>query len=602
MHPEENARTQKRPEAEQPAKRRSGMAYLLHLAGRYRLHLALSALFSVMSALCSFVPFVMVYQVLLFLIEGNADAGAALQYGIIAAVAIVGKFAFAIASGACSHIGAFNTLYQVRAQISRHIAKVNLGFFDQTTSGALKKVIIEDVERIEKFLAHQIPDIVAAACTPAIMFSYLLTLNVPMALGMLVPVVLGVAVQLFAMAATGKQMPTYHRLLAKLNAAIMQFINGMPVMKAYRLDAKGYREYADAVTEYNEFWKQCTKSQGYSYGVFVAIVESGILFVLPLGGVLYLQGSLSAADYLFFMIMSMVFLSSLLNLLTFAMTFNQIMSGMERIQDIMDLPEASEGTLALDPAKPHAVAFDHVTFGYGAAETNALTDVSLDLPAGSLTAFVGPSGAGKTTAAQLIPKFWETRQGAVRIDGHALSELRTDNLMDLVSFVFQEAFMLDDTLYENIRLGRPNATREQVEAAARAAQIHDTIEGLPNGYDTLLGENGVKLSGGERQRVCIARAILKDAPIIVFDEATSFTDIENEHRIQLALSHLLTNKTCIMIAHRLHTIVHADQICVFDHGRLRERGTHDSLIKQDGAYARMWDAYTHRTEKKESLA
>lgn len=170
MHPEENARTQKRPEAEQPAKRRSGMAYLLHLAGRYRLHLALSALFSVMSALCSFVPFVMVYQVLLFLIEGNADAGAALQYGIIAAVAIVGKFAFAIASGACSHIGAFNTLYQVRAQISRHIAKVNLGFFDQTTSGALKKVIIEDVERIEKFLAHQIPDIVAAACTPAIMF------------------------------------------------------------------------------------------------------------------------------------------------------------------------------------------------------------------------------------------------------------------------------------------------------------------------------------------------------------------------------------------------------------------------------------------------
>ena len=374
MHPEENARTQKRPEAEQPAKRRSGMAYLLHLAGRYRLHLALSALFSVMSALCSFVPFVMVYQVLLFLIEGNADAGAALQYGIIAAVAIVGKFAFAIASGACSHIGAFNTLYQVRAQISRHIAKVNLGFFDQTTSGALKKVIIEDVERIEKFLAHQIPDIVAAACTPAIMFCYLLTLNVPMALGMLVPVVLGVAVQLFAMAATGKQMPTYHRLLAKLNAAIMQFINGMPVMKAYRLDAKGYREYADAVTEYNEFWKQCTKSQGYSYGVFVAIVESGILFVLPLGGVLYLQGSLSAADYLFFMIMSMVFLSSLLNLLTFAMTFNQIMSGMERIQDIMDLPEASEGTLALDPAKPHAVAFDHVTFGYGAAATNAPHD------------------------------------------------------------------------------------------------------------------------------------------------------------------------------------------------------------------------------------
>ena len=321
--------------------------------------------------------------------------------------------------------------------------------------------------------------------------------------------------------------------------------------------------------------------------MFVAIVESGILFVLPLGGVLYLQGSLSAADYLFFMIMSMVFLSSLLNLLTFAMTFNQIMSGMERIQDIMDLPEASEGTLALDPAKPHAVAFDHVTFGYGAAETNALTDVSLDLPAGSLTAFVGPSGAGKTTAAQLIPKFWETRQGAVRIDGHALSELRTDNLMDLVSFVFQEAFMLDDTLYENIRLGRPNATREQVEAAARAAQIHDTIEGLPNGYDTLLGENGVKLSGGERQRISIARALLKDAPIVLLDEATASLDVENETVVQQALSRLLAGKTVIVIAHRMRTVENADKIVVLKDGVVAEQGTPAQLKAAGGEFARM---------------
>ena len=599
MHPEENARTQKRPEAEQPAKRRSGMAYLLHLAGRYRLHLALSALFSVMSALCSFVPFVMVYQVLLFLIEGNADAGAALQYGIIAAVAIVGKFAFAIASGACSHIGAFNTLYQVRAQISRHIAKVNLGFFDQTTSGALKKVIIEDVERIEKFLAHQIPDIVAAACTPAIMFCYLLTLNVPMALGMLVPVVLGVAVQLFAMAATGKQMPTYHRLLAKLNAAIMQFINGMPVMKAYRLDAKGYREYADAVTEYNEFWKQCTKSQGYSYGVFVAIVESGILFVLPLGGVLYLQGSLSAADYLFFMIMSMVFLSSLLNLLTFAMTFNQIMSGMERIQDIMDLPEASEGTLALDPAKPHAVAFDHVTFGYGAAETNALTDVSLDLPAGSLTAFVGPSGAGKTTAAQLIPKFWETRRGAHR----RACPVRTAHRQPHGSGVLR----VPRSLHARRHPVREHQARP-TERHARAGGGRRAGRADPR-HDRGPAERLRHVAGRERRQAVRRRAAARVHRSRHL-EGCAHHRVRRSH--QLHRHRERAPDPACALAPADEQDLHHDRPPPAHHRacgpdmRVRPRPparTRNARFPdQARRRLRMWDAYTHRTEKKESLA
>ena len=199
-----------------------------------------------------------------------------------------------------------------------------------------------------------------------------------------------------------------------------------------------------------------------------------------------------------------------------------------------------------------------------------LKDVNLILPSGSLTAFVGASGAGKTTAAQLIPKFWEVTEGAVKIDGKSITELKTENLMDLVSFVFQETFMLSDTIYQNIAIGSNTATREQVETAAKAAQIHDFIMSLPNGYDTKLGEGGVKLSGGERQRVCIARAILKDAPVIVFDEATSYTDIENEHKIQLALQNLLKGKTTIMIAHRLHTIVGADKICVFHQGEVEE--------------------------------
>jgi ATP-binding cassette subfamily B protein len=570
-------------------KKKSGMACLLRLAGKYKTHLTISAVFGALSALCSFIPYVMVYRTLLFLFNRNADVDITFRYSIIAAIAIVGKFVFAIISGTFSHLGAFNTLYNVRTRISQHIAKVNFGFFTNHTSGEIKKVIIEDVERMEKFLAHQIPDITSALCVPIIIFIYLLTVNVPMAVCLLSPVIIGLVIQSIAMAVTGKQMPIYHRLLGKLNSTIIQFINGMPVMKTYNMTAKSYREYSDTVTEYNEFWKKSTRDQGYTYGIFIALVESGILFALPVGGLLYFNGSLMAQDYLFFMVMSMVFLSSLLNLMNLAMMFNQIMSGVSRIQSIMDLPCATEGTAVLEKRRKYDVFYEHVTFRYDKADV--LRNMNMNLPAGGITAFVGASGAGKTTAAQLIPKFWEVTDGSIRIDGKNITNLKTENLMDLVSFVFQETFMFNDSIYHNIAAGNQMAAQEHVEAAAKAAQIHDFIMSLPKGYDTKLGDDGIKLSGGEKQRVCIARAILKDAPIIIFDEATSYTDIENEHKIQLALANLLKGKTTIMIAHRLHTIVNANQICVFHQGQVEEVGTHQELIALKGRYSRMWASY-----------
>ncbi len=448
-------------------KNSNGIGYLLKLAGKQKFFILLSAIFSICSALCTFVPFVMVYKVLLFLFQRGANTQEAIVYGITAALAIVGKFMFSIISATFSHLGAFNTLYNVRSSISKHIANINLGFFTNNTSGEIKKVVIEDVERIEKFLAHQIPDLTAAVFVPVIVFIYMLTLSVPMALCILVPVVLGLVIQAIATSVTGRSMPTYHRLLGKLNSTIMQFINGMPIMKTYNMTAEGYKEYADTVTEYNKFWKDCTRDQGYTYGIFVALVESGMLFALPLGGYLYLQGNLPVESYLFFMIMSMVFLSSLLNLINFSMMFSQISGGLNRIKKIADLPQTVEGSETLSKQKPHQVSFKNVTFSYGQAEV--LKDVSIDLPAGSLTAFVGASGAGKTTAAQLIPKFWEVTGGKICIDGKNINDLKTNNLMDLVSFVFQETFMLNDTIYNNIAIGSKTATKEQVEAAAQAA-------------------------------------------------------------------------------------------------------------------------------------
>lgn len=243
----------------------------------------------------------------------------------------------------------------------------------------------------------------------------------------------------------------------------------------------------------------------------------------------------------------------------------------------------------------HTICFHHVTFAYRQKEV--LKNVNLEIKPKTLTAFVGPSGAGKSTAALLIPRFWDIKQGNIEIDGVDIRDLSLDHLMDLVSFVFQDTFLLHDTLFQNIAIGKEGSTLEDVKKAAKATQIDDFIESLPNGYQTMIGEKGMKLSGGQKQRICIARAILKDAPIIIFDEATSFTDIENEYQIQKALEQLLKGKTTIMIAHRLHTIIHADQICVFDHGEIKETGTHDELLKKQGIYQKMWDIYRQRGEE-----
>lgn len=570
-------------------KEKTSLRYLFEITGKSKWLLFLSAVFSVLSGICTFIPYIMVYEVLLFLFGSTPNTQAALQYSIYAIIAIVLKFLFMIVSGAFSHVGAFNTLYDIRCALSKHIAKINLGFFSTTSSGKLKKTIIEDTERIENCLAHQVPDIVKAVVVPIIMFIYMAQMNLQLSLMLLLPVFLGFVIQAIAMKVTGSYMPLYHKLTAKLNSSIMEFVNGMNVMKTFNMTAVGFKQYSDTVTEYNKFWVECSKAQGYTYGFFVVLVESGLMFVLPLGGWMYLQGTITLPVYLFFMVMSIIFLSSLKNLVTFAQSINQILTGVKRIQEILAIPVLESGELTITPEAVEEVTFENVHFSYG--EQEVIHGIDLTLKKGTLTAFVGASGSGKTTTAQLVPRFWDVAKGKITINGIDESEIEEHNLMDLMSFVFQEAFMLNDTIRANIQIGKEDANEEQLYAAAQAAQIHDFILSLPKGYDTVLGDEGVKLSGGERQRICIARAILKDAPIVLFDEATSFTDVENERQIQLALTELQKNKTTVMIAHRLHTIRNADKICLFDDGRIVESGTHDELLAAKGRYYSMWKNY-----------
>lgn len=572
------------------------MSYLFELAGSKKTDLYIAILFSILSGLCTFVPYLMVFRTVLFLFDGNGNSAEAMRYGLIAAAFILLRFVFQAISVSLTHYGAYSALYAVRKRICGHIGEVNLGFFTDNSTGEIKKVLMEDVERLEQFLAHQIPDITVAIVVPLAVFVYLLTVSIPMALILIVPIILTLVLQSIMMALVTPKMQKFAVVQGQLNSALLQFVNGMSVMKAYNLTANSYKAYSGAGEEFNVLWKQISRVAAPISAVCKVLIESGIGFTLPTGGLLYLTGHLDLSSYVFFVIMSIVFLSSYNNLMNFAQIFSQISAGLGRIKAIMDIPviPAGKDTFASKQDCPN-VTFSHVSFAY--QETEVLHDICLELPKGSLTAFVGASGAGKSTAAQLIPRFWDVTSGSILIGGHDVKDLQTNNLMDTVSFVFQDAFMLDDTIYQNIAIGKDNCTRQEVEEAAKAAQIHSFIQSLPNGYDTHLGAAGVKLSGGEKQRICIARAILKDAPIIVFDEATSFTDIENEHKIQLALGNLLKGKTTIMIAHRLHTIVNANNICVFQNGRIVEMGRHSDLLQKNGVYAEMWRVYTQQEKE-----
>lgn len=346
--------------------------------------------------------------------------------------------------------------------------------------------------------------------------------------------------------------------------------------------------------EYTDCWIKMCESSCNPLSIALVVLDSAILFTLPVGGWLYLRDSLSAASYLLFILLTMCFFTSFLNMVTIAMQSMELGSGLDNVKKIMDMETMKSGQQTLSKTGCYGIDFDNVTFNYTQGGKDALSDVDIHLEPGSLNAFVGPSGAGKTTAVQLLGRYWDVSSGTIKIGGVPVTELQTENLSDLTAFVFQDVFLLEDTLLENIRMGT-DATEEQVRQAAKAAQIDDFIMSLPKGYATRIGDEGVKLSGGQQQRISIARAILKDAPIVVFDEATSYSDIENEHKIQLALQNLLRGKTTIMIAHRLHTIRNADKIFVFQDGKVVEQGTHDELIASGSTYSHMWDTYTRET-------
>ncbi|BDR75078.1 ABC transporter ATP-binding protein [Clostridium tetani] len=580
-------------------KKQSNLGFLLEISGREKFKLYLAALFSIISSLLAIVPYILMYNIVLELFGNAVDYEKIKSMAIIVSITIVARMAIFLLSGVFSHIAAFTILYELRIKAINHMSKLNMGFFTGNTIGNVKKTINEDIEKLENFIAHQIPDLSSAVVAPIIIIGYLLYLNWKLALVLFIPIILGFLSQISMFKGMKDMMAHYHELVKRLNSTIIQYINGMNVMKAFNLSAKSFKNYKDVTEEYADYWIDLSMKTAPLYGVFLVLIDSGLLFIIPIGGFMFLKGSINAPTYILFLILSANFLTSFKQLLEFGGTFSMLLEGAGKVRDILDKEVQAEGNKSLDKDINGKIKFNKVTFKYDKEEV--IKNLSLTIEPKTMVALVGPSGSGKTTLGQLVGRFWDVKEGNITIDDVDIKDIKMEELMDKVSFVFQDVFMLQDSILENIKMGS-NKTIKQVIEASKKAQIHDFIMSLPDGYDTSLGEDGIKLSGGEKQRISIARAILKDSAIVILDEVTSYSDIENESRIQKALRNLLKDKTAIIIAHRLYTIKNADKIVVLDEGKIIEQGKHNYLMNKKGLYKHLWDMYDYEITKTPQVA
>jgi ATP-binding cassette subfamily B protein len=561
-----------------------------------------SGILSALSAAASFVPFIAVYLVTAMTIAAypdftRLDPVRMAQNGFLALGGIVLNIGLYAAALLCSHFAAFGAAYKTKLDFSAHISRLPLGVFMSFGSGGLRKIMDEDIGSIEDYIAHKLPDIVASVIAPVTMIVILFAFDWRFGLASFIGIILAFLVQFSAYGGSGMMdlVAQFNAIKEDMGNASVEYVRGMPVVKAFRQTVYSFRRLNESIQNYTAFVLRFTLSWENFTAGFITLINNIYIFLLPMGiftGIFSEDYRAFALTFIFYLVFVPA-VSGILQKITYISESSmRIIVNAGRVGTILDTPALPE-TSAPREVSSFAIRFEDVSFSYRKdSGRDALSHVSFTADQGRVTAIVGASGSGKTTIAHLIPRFWDVSGGAVKLGGVDVRDLSADYVMDKVGFVFQDTFLFKQSLLDNIKMGNPAATDEQAMAAAKAAQCQDFIEKLPEGYRTVLGKDGVYLSGGEQQRLAIARAIVKDAPVIVLDEATAFADPENEFLIQQALGKLIRNKTLIVIAHRLATIRGADKIIVMDKGRVAEQGTHDSLLNARGRYAEMWEQYT----------
>jgi len=507
-----------------------------------------------------------------------------LAAGLIAAGLVLRVFAFTV-----SHLGAFRLEQQLRTDLAAHLARVPLGYVITTGTGALTKTLQGDVKTLHAFVADSTPLFGRNVAAPVVTLVLLFVIDWRLALVAVGVFIVGMTAMNLAMRDYAVLRGRYDTAREAIQAAVIEFVQAMAVVRMFDGGSASFRRYTTALVSFRDIFKTWVQATSMAARVTMAVLSPmpTLLAVSAAGIVLHAQGLVSFPILVAVLMLSTGIADALMPLMWMNDFLHKARAGALRVQDVMAMPPLAPPRTPAAPADS-SVVFDAVRFRYPNRADAALDGLSFRVPPGTVTALVGPSGSGKSTVARLIPRFWDVDEGTVRIGGVDVRDCPPDRLTHHVSFVFQDTFLFHDSIANNIRMARPDATPADVEAAARAAQAHDFIAALPEGYATIAGDRGTRLSGGQRQRITIARAILRDAPILVLDEATAFADPENEAQIVAALANLMRGKTVIVIAHRLSTIRDADQIVVLDQGRLAEQGTHDALVAAEGVYARLW--------------
>ena len=564
-----------------------------------------SIILAVLGVACQMVPYFCVAHIVTLMLSGEQDFSSYMTACIVALCGYLGKVVFANLSTVISHTATYYTLRDLRENITAKLARVPMGTILDTPSGQYKTTIVDRVEGMESTFAHLIPEMTANVLVPLVIAVYLFLLDWRMALLSLVTLVVGLAV----MSAGMKNYPVKWEGAVKAGKqmanAIVEYIGGIEVVKAFSQSAGSYKKYSDAVNYNANYYVDWMRENQKTMSAYNAILPSVLICVLPCGFAFWLSGSLELSTFLSIVIFSLGLIgpiiaaftftddlavlgtnveeiSQLLNAGNMASLLQMLAASMDTANSIDDTPVMDEKGADITP-KSSEIVFNKVDFSY--ADRKILDQVSFTIPEKTTTAIVGPSGAGKTTMCNLIARFWDVNAGKITIGGTDVRDFKLDSLMKNISMVFQSVYLFADTIENNIKFGCPDATHEQVVEAAKKACCHNFISALPDGYDTVIGEGGGTLSGGEKQRIAIARAMLKDAPIIILDEATSSVDPENKDELQRAIEALTHDKTIIMIAHRLKTVRNADQILVLDNAHIVQRGTHAELIRQKGLYA-----------------
>ncbi|WP_129663569.1 ABC transporter ATP-binding protein [Phytoactinopolyspora endophytica] len=569
---------------------RSRIATLLPFArddaGRY----VLSAVLAALATLCQLGPFYVIYLAVRGVVDGTADAGDFYGLAWAALALVVGQYLFQGLSTYISHQAAFGTLFRLRMRIGERLGRVPLGRVTGKRSGEIQRTVSQDIERLELFLAHAIPDLVAAVVVVLASTTWMFVVDWRMALAAAVCVVAAVALMSRGVARSQPLMGGYMASMGRMNGSIVEMVRGLPIVRTFNRTGETFAETQEAIHGAAKYQADWGRAFLPLFTAFYTVAASTVVTIVPVGLLLWSNDAIETPELLFFFVIGLGYGAPVVKLLEFSANISHLTYGVQLINELKDAGELPEAGHDAD-LRDSSVEFDDVSFRYDSADRDALTGVSFHAEPGTVTALVGPSGAGKSTVARLICRFFDVDAGAIRVGGADVRQIPFSQLMRHVSFVFQETFLFDDTVAANLRLAHPDATDEELETACRSARAHEFIAAMPEGYQTRIGQHGARLSGGERQRLAIARTLLKDTEVVVLDEATAFVDPENEVALQDAIDALVAGRTVIIVAHRLSTIVGADQILVVDEGRITEHGRHDELVTADGLYATMWHAF-----------